>query len=63
MATYHIWKDKDHKFYWTLKSSKNFKIVAMSSESYDSKQGAEESVEWTRANAKTDDIEDHTKNN
>lgn len=61
MATFHLWKDEAKKFYWTLKSDKNHEIVAMSSESYESRQGAEDSIEWTRANAKDAGFEDHTK--
>lgn len=60
MATYHLWQDKSGDYYWTLKSDKNYKIVAMSSEAYESKQGAKDSIEWTRNNAKNADFEDHT---
>lgn len=61
MATYHMWKDVAGNFYWNLKSDKNGKIVAKSSESYESKQGAETSLEWTRNNAVEASYEDHTK--
>lgn len=55
-----MWKDKQGNYYWTLKSDKNGKIVSMSSEAYESKQGAKDSIEWTKANAKTADYNDHT---
>ncbi len=58
MATYFIKKDKDGYFYWTLRSDKNYKTIAMSSESYDSKQGAKDSIVWTQANAVTKSIID-----
>jgi uncharacterized protein YegP (UPF0339 family) len=60
MATYFIKNDKDGYFYWTLRSDKNYKTVAMSSESYDSKQGVKDSIEWTQNNANTKDIIDET---
>lgn len=60
MATYHLWKDKSSNYYWTIKSDKNGKIIAMSSEAYDSKQGAKDSIEWVRTNAKDAAFEDHT---
>jgi len=59
MATFHIWQDSQDKYYWVLKSDENGKTVARSSESYESKQGAENSVAWTRANAKPAAQEDH----
>jgi uncharacterized protein YegP (UPF0339 family) len=51
MATYKILKDNKLNYFWILKSDKNGKIICMSSESYDSKQGAKNSIEWTRNNA------------
>lgn len=60
MATYFIEKDKDGYFYWILRSDKNYKTIAMSSESYDSKQGAKDSIVWTQANAITKSIIDET---
>lgn len=60
MATFHLHKDKNAEFFWVLKSDENGKTVAMSSESYDSKQGAVHSIEWTRANAKPAVYKDHT---
>jgi uncharacterized protein YegP (UPF0339 family) len=59
MATYFIKKDKDGYFYWTLRSDNNFKTVAMSSESYNTKQGAVDSVAWTQNNANTKKIEEN----
>ena len=52
MATYKMKQDQNGDYFWILKSDKNGKTVAMSSESYESKQGAKDSIEWTRANAK-----------
>jgi uncharacterized protein YegP (UPF0339 family) len=60
MATYKIHKDSQKKFYWILKSDKNGKTICMSSESYDSKQGAKDSIEWTKANANSARTEDLT---
>ncbi|HPX52165.1 MAG TPA: YegP family protein [Candidatus Paceibacterota bacterium] len=60
MATYQIHKDNKGEYYWTLRSDKNYKTIAMSSESYDSKQGAKDSIEWTRNNAKGATLEDLT---
>ena len=53
-------KDLAGGFYWILKSDKNGKIIAKSSEPYDSKKGAADSIAWTRANAKDADYEDLT---
>lgn len=64
MAKYQIKKevrtDGRSWYYWLLWSDRNNKIVAKSSESYSSKQGALDSISWTRANADTNDIEDLT---
>ena len=60
MTTYQIHKDNQGEYYWILRSDKNYKTVAMSSESYDSKQGAKDAVAWTRANAKEAGLEDLT---
>jgi uncharacterized protein YegP (UPF0339 family) len=60
MATFIVKKDTQKKYYWILKSDKNEKIVAKSSESYESKNGAENSIEWTKLNAKGASIEDET---
>lgn len=56
-----MWKDVAGDYYWTLKSDENGKIIAKSSESYESKQGAENSIEWTQINAGTTSYQDHTK--
>ena len=58
MATYKLKRDEDRKFYWTLRSDKNYKTIAMSSESYDSKQGALDSITWMRDNGKVAGFED-----
>lgn len=60
MATYLIRKDSKGEYYWVLRSDENYKMVAMSSESYDSKYGAKRSIAWTQANAKTTSITDDT---
>lgn len=51
MAKFFGRKDHSSKFYWILVSDKNGKTVARSSESYDSRSGMENSIEWTRNNA------------
>lgn len=61
MATYHLKKDSSDNYYWVLKSDKNYKIIAKSSESYESKQGALDSISWTKSNAKDAGINDETK--
>ena len=60
MATYIIRKDNKGEYYWVLRSDENHKTVAMSSESYDSKQGAKHSVAWTQANGATMSVVDGT---
>ena len=60
MATYIIRKDNKGEYYWVLRSDENYKTVAMSSESYDSKYGAKQSIAWTQANGKTTSIKDDT---
>lgn len=60
MAKYILKRDNARKFYWILKSDKNNKIIAMSSEAYESKQGANEAIAWTRVNAKDASYEDLT---
>lgn len=60
MATFRLKKDVSKGFYWILKSDKNGKTIAMSSEAYDSKQGADNSIEWVRLNAKDASYEDLT---
>ena len=60
MATYYIEKDRSGDFYWILKSDNNGKIIAKSSEPYESKQGVQNSIAWTQANAKTTRIIDET---
>ena len=60
MATYIIRKDSRGEYYWVLRSDENYKTVTMSSESYDSKQGAKNSIAWTQANGKTKAVVDDT---
>ncbi|MEI6379073.1 MAG: DUF1508 domain-containing protein [Candidatus Falkowbacteria bacterium] len=58
MAKFILKKDSQGDYYWILKSTNNGKIVAKSSESYETKTGAKDSVEWTRANAKNASLVD-----
>lgn len=58
MAKYIINRDTQYNYYWILKSTNNGKTICKSSESYESKQGARESIEWTKANAQNAIIED-----
>ncbi len=60
MATYKLKKDNQNKYFWILKSDKNNKTVAMSSESYETKEGAKNSIEWTKINAKTNTVIDES---
>ncbi len=60
MATYKLKRDNSSQYYWILKSDKNGEIIVRSSESYASKQGALNSIEWTRNNAKEAKLEDLT---
>jgi len=60
MATFHLWKDNAGKFYWTIKSDENHKIIAMSSESYEARGGATHGIDWVRRNAKDAGFIDHT---
>ena len=60
MATYIIRKDTQDKYYWVLRSDKNNATVSMSSESYDSKQGAKSSIAWNQANGSTQTVIDST---
>lgn len=58
MATFIIRKDNQGYYYWVLRSNGNYEIVARSSESYVSKQGARDSIAWVRSNASSADTED-----
>lgn len=60
MATYHMHKDSSGYYYWIIKSDKNSKTIAKSSESYNSKQGAKESVDWMKTNAGSAGYRDDT---
>lgn len=44
MAKYVIQEDAALNYYWNLKSTENGKTVAMSSEAYESKEGAKKSI-------------------
>lgn len=52
MATFKLLKTASNEFYWIIKSDKNGKIIAKSSESYINKSDAKKSIEWIRQNAK-----------
>jgi len=58
MAKFQLSKDRAGYFYWILKSDENGKTIAKSSESYNSKKGASDSIAWVRTNAKTAKLED-----
>jgi uncharacterized protein YegP (UPF0339 family) len=61
MATFKIKKDIADNYYWILKSDKNQKIIAKSSESYEAKQGAKDSISWVKTNAEKAGIVDVAK--
>lgn len=60
MATFIMKKDSMQNFYWIIKSDKNYKIIAKSSESYETKTGLLSSIEWIRQNAKDANLQDET---
>ncbi len=60
MATYILKEDTSGDYYWILRSDKNYKTIAMSSESYESKDGAKDSIAWVKANAKDAGFRDDT---
>lgn len=60
MATFILDRKINGEYYWTLRSDKNYKIIAMSSEGYNSSTAAKESIEWVRANAKGAGFKDNT---
>jgi uncharacterized protein YegP (UPF0339 family) len=60
MATYYLRQQQSGDYYWILKSNRNNKIVAMSSEAYETKQGAKNSIIWTKNNAKDANYKDST---
>lgn len=60
MATFKIKKDTADNYYWILKSDANQKIIAKSSESYEAKQGAKDSIAWVKANAEKAGVVDAT---
>lgn len=61
MATYKLKKDVIRGYYWILKSDKNGKTIAMSSESYVKKSDAEAGIAWTRTNAAGAKLLDETR--
>lgn len=60
MATFITKKDISGHYYWILKSDKNGNTIAKSSEAYESKQGAKDSIAWVKANAKDATEKDET---
>ncbi len=58
MAYFRLYKDVQGYFRWSLKSSENHKIVADSAESYDSKAGALQGINWVKTNAASASIQD-----
>ncbi len=60
MAKFKLQKTISGQFYWILKSDKNGKIIAKSSESYINKTDAKYSIEWTKLNAKDATVVDET---
>lgn len=60
MAAYILKKDSVGDFYWILRSSDNFKVIAKSSESYESKQGALDSIKWVKVNAEKAVVKDES---
>jgi uncharacterized protein YegP (UPF0339 family) len=60
MATFILKRDSLDDYYWIVKSDNNGKIIAKSSESYESKEGAKESIAWVKTNAKDAFVKDET---
>lgn len=60
MAKFKVKKDAAGYYYWILISDSNGETVAKSSESYNSKQGADYSITWVRKYARDADYEDLT---
>lgn len=58
MAKFQVWKSKnDGDYYWRHWSDKNNNEIARSSEGYETKQGAIDSVKWVKANAEAEIVE------
>ena len=60
MATFKLLKTVSDQFYWIIKSDKNGKIIAKSSESYINKSDAKYSIRWMVANTKEAGFVDET---
>lgn len=60
MAQYILKRDVARGYYWILRSTKNYKTIAMSSEAYRSKQEAIDSIGWTRVNGGGADFKDES---
>lgn len=60
MAEFVLKKDIQRKYYWILQSTQNYKIIAKSSESYESREGAMNSITWTKNNALAAGFRDET---
>lgn len=59
MATYKLKKNTPGNYYWILRSDKNYKIIAKSSEAYETR-GAMHSIKWVRINAEDAAFDDET---
>lgn len=59
MAKFQLYKDNAGEYRWRLKAA-NGDTVCVASEGYSSKQGAENSVSWVKANAPSANVEDLT---
>ena len=61
MATFKLLKTISSQFYWIIKSDKNGKIIAKSSEYYINKTDAKDSIVWIKSNAGGASFIDETK--
>jgi uncharacterized protein YegP (UPF0339 family) len=50
-AAFEVYEDSARKWRWRMWSTGNWEIVSVSSESYETKYGAERSVQWVKDNA------------
>lgn len=60
MATIKIKNDLSGGFYWIIMSDVNGLTIAKSSESYVSRQGVLDSIDWIKTHAKNATVEDLT---
>lgn len=59
MAKFQIYKDNASNYRWRLRANNN-EIVAISSESYETKTGCKNSIQWVKTNAPDASTEDET---